>query len=62
MAKRIIFPKVFKVQVVYEVIGCVKNAAESHRECNLKSQLQYRWIAEFPENAPKVFEPEGHRS
>jgi len=54
MVKRRIFPEEIKVQVVYEVIGGVKSAAEVHREYNLKTQLLSRWIAGFPENAPKA--------
>lgn len=62
MAKRRAFTAEFKSRVVLEVLSGVKKAAEVCREHNIKPALLSRWKAEFLENAPKVFEPDEHRS
>jgi len=56
MPQRRRFRAEFKAQVVLDVIGGSKSAAEVCREHQLNAQVLSRWKTELVERAPLVFE------
>lgn len=60
MSKRRTFTADFKAQVVLEILSGAKTTAEVCREHELSAQVVNHWKTEFIQNAPKLFQGDGH--